>query len=171
MQEKRKDVDCRRLCEYILLADERQGAGFHNGYDMEDFKKVSLEITIRFRDIDAMGHVNNAVFFTYFEEGRKAFIGRLLGIVEPSDYYFILGRIECEYLRAITLSHEILLEIWVGSVGKKSFTFKYRIVDRKDRSVIYARGESVQVFFDYSSGKTTTAPAHFIEKVSGYVEK
>ena len=138
---------------------------------MENFKKISLSIPLRFRDIDAMGHVNNAVFFTFFEEGRKAFIGRLLGIIEPSDYYFILARIECEYLRAVTLSNGILLEIWIGLVGEKSFTFKYVILDSEERSVVYARGESVQVFFDYKSGKTTTAPADFIEKISDYIEK
>ncbi|MFC1883395.1 acyl-CoA thioesterase [Thermodesulfobacteriota bacterium] len=138
---------------------------------MENFKRISLEIPVRFRDIDAMGHVNNAVFFTYFEEGRKVFIGKLLGIVEPSDYYFILARIECEYLRAVTLSNEVLLETWIGHIGEKSFTFKYAVLDRKDHSIVYARGESVQVFFDYKLGKTCVATVDFIEKVSSYVEK
>ena len=138
---------------------------------MENFKKISLEIPIRFRDLDAMGHVNNAVFFTYFEEGRKVFIGKLLGIVEPSDYSFILARIECDYLRAVTLSNEILLEIWIGHIGEKSFTFKYAVLDRKDRSMVYAKGESVQVFFDYRQGKTCVATGDFIERVSSYTEK
>jgi acyl-CoA thioester hydrolase len=138
---------------------------------MEKFKKISLQIATRFRDLDAMGHVNNAVFFTYFEEGRKAFIGKLLGIVEPSDYSFILAHIECDYLRAVTLSNEILLEIWIGQIGEKSFTFKYAVLARKDRTIVYARGESVQVFFDYKQGKTCDATPDFIEKVSSYVEK
>jgi acyl-CoA thioester hydrolase len=138
---------------------------------MEHYSKIAMKIDVRFRDIDAMGHVNNAVFFTYFEEGRKAFIGKLLDIVEPSEYYFILAHIECEYKRAITLSNNIFLEIWIGHVGERSFTFKYAVVDREDPSVIYAKGTSTQVFFDYALGKTTGAPADFIEKISKYVEE
>ncbi|MBU2497282.1 MAG: thioesterase family protein, partial [Proteobacteria bacterium] len=46
---------------------------------MGKHKELITELAVRFRDIDAMGHVNNAVFFTYFEEGRKAFLEEVLG--------------------------------------------------------------------------------------------
>ena len=44
-------------------------------------------------------------------------------------------------------------------------------LDKKDRAIVYARGESVQVFFDYKSGKTFAATSDFMKKVSSYVEK
>lgn len=138
---------------------------------MDAPRKIEIDISIRFRDVDAMGHVNNSVFFTYFEEGRKAFIGRLLGIVEPSEYYFILARIECEYLKAVTLSNHIFLQVWIGKIGEKSFTFKYQVNDREEASLVYAKAESVQVFFDYEAGKTTKVPEGFIENVSSYIER
>ncbi|MBL7226216.1 MAG: hypothetical protein ISS59_08770, partial [Desulfobacteraceae bacterium] len=50
---------------------------------MNRHKKLNIDINVRFRDIDSMGHVNNAVFFTYFEEGRKAFLHTLFNIIEP----------------------------------------------------------------------------------------
>lgn len=44
---------------------------------MNIFKKFSVNINVRFRDIDSKGHVNNAVFFTFFEERRKAFLNKI----------------------------------------------------------------------------------------------
>ena len=49
---------------------------------MHKYDKISTDIEVRFRDIDSMGHVNNAVFLTYFEEGRKAFLSKVLDIVK-----------------------------------------------------------------------------------------
>ena len=54
-------------------------------------KKISTPIAVRFRDVDSMGHVNNAVYFTYFEEGRKAFVHELFGLKRPTDFQFILA--------------------------------------------------------------------------------
>jgi len=137
---------------------------------MNRHEKIRVELPLRFRDLDAMGHVNNAVFFTYFEEGRKAFLHRVLGLVKPADYFFIIARIGCEFRAALTLEDSAALEIWIGKIGGKSFTFRYRIVDEGDPPRVFARGESVQVFFDYHAGRSTKAPAGFAEKVSSYVE-
>ena len=137
---------------------------------MSRLKKIRVPLSLRFRDLDAMGHVNNAVFFTYFEEGRKDFLHRVLGVVRPEDYFFILAKIDCEFLAALTLEDTSILEIWIGKIGKKSFTFRYRILDKEDPSRVFATGESIQVFFDYQAGCTMQAPAGFTEKASSYVE-
>jgi acyl-CoA thioesterase FadM len=52
---------------------------------MENLEKISTHIEVRFRDIDSMGHVNNAVFLTYFEEGRKVFLSGTIPI--PGDFF------------------------------------------------------------------------------------
>ncbi len=56
-------------------------------------KTIITNLSVRFSDIDAMGHVNNAVFFTYFEEGRKEFLYSLFNIINPEDYSFILAHL------------------------------------------------------------------------------
>ncbi len=73
------------------------------GYIMIEHKKIVTEIKTRFRDIDSMGHVNNAVYLTYFEEGRKEFIYSLFGIINPEDYNFILAHIACDFLKPISI--------------------------------------------------------------------
>jgi YbgC/YbaW family acyl-CoA thioester hydrolase len=85
-------------------------------------------INVRFNDIDAMGHVNNAVMFTYFEEGRKAlFLERLKG-VKGGGFNFILAHIQCDYLLPVRLEDRPVLKMTVSAIGGKSFGLSYVLV-------------------------------------------
>jgi len=134
---------------------------------MLEHKKIVKEINIRFRDIDSMEHVNNAVYLTYFEEGRKEFIHSLFGIVNPEDYNFILAHISCDFLKPIKISDNVFLEIWVGEIGKKRFDFLYKLKKKgiDDESSTCAKGRSVQVYFDYKQNKTLPIPEHILKKL------
>jgi acyl-CoA thioester hydrolase len=134
-------------------------------------KKIITDITVRFRDIDSMGHVNNAVFFTYFEEGRKEFLRSLFNIIKPEDYNFILAHISCDFLKPLRINDPILLQLWVGEVGTKRFDLVYSIVKRDDESVVYAKGRSVQIFFDYKSNATMPIPQYFLDKILEYADR
>lgn len=111
-------------------------------------------IEIRFKDLDAMKHVNNAVMFTYFEEARKGFFLDLVHATTPGEFQFILAHIECDYLKPVHLQDRLLMKMWVGDIGKKSFTFHYRLVDERDPSIIFSTGKSVQVCYDYRAKRT-----------------
>ena len=134
---------------------------------MAEHKKIVTEIKIRFRDIDSMGHVNNAVYLTYFEEGRKEFIQSLFGITNPEDYNFILAHISCDFLKPIKISDTVLLEIWVGEIGKKRFDFMYKLLKsvNDNESSVCAKGHSVQVFFDYKQNTTLPIPEQIRNKL------
>lgn len=134
-------------------------------------KKIITDITTRFRDIDSMGHVNNAVYFTYFEEGRKEFLRSLFNIVNPDEYNFILAHIRCDYLKPIRISDPISLELWVGEIGLKKFDLVYAIVNRDDSSAVYATGRSVQIFYDYKKNASMPIPQYFLDKILEYAEK
>jgi acyl-CoA thioester hydrolase len=138
---------------------------------MSAHKRMAIDIHIRFRDIDSMGHVNNVVYLTYFEEGRKEFVRSVFGIVNPEDYNFILAHISCDFLKPIRISDTVYLEIWVGEIGRKRFDFSYRLVSKdsiNDESAVYAKGRSVQVFFDYKKNTTVPIPEHILEKITEY---
>jgi acyl-CoA thioester hydrolase len=134
-------------------------------------KKIITDIPIRFRDIDSMGHVNNAVFFTYFEEGRKEFLHLLFNIVRPEEYNFILAHISCDFLKPIKISDPISLQLWVGEIGRKKFDLVYAIVNRNDDSTVYAKGQSVQIFFDYKNNATLPIPQDFMDKILEYTDR
>ncbi len=134
----------------------------------EDMKKVTTEITIRFRDIDAMGHVNNALYLTYFEEGRKAFLAEALGIIHHADYPFILANITCDYLKPIMLEDRVALDVWISETGTRSFTFAYELRGLTESGTVFGRGSSVMVMYDYAGGKTVTIPDDFLVKIREY---
>ncbi|GAB6190708.1 acyl-CoA thioesterase [Desulfocastanea catecholica] len=138
---------------------------------MIEHKKIVTEIKTRFRDIDSMGHVNNAVYLTYFEEGRKEFLYSLFGIINPEDYNFILAHIACDFLKPIKISDTVSLEIWVGKIGGKRFDFIYKLLKKgvnENESSVCANGRSVQVFFDYKQNITLPIPAHIRKKLSEF---
>ena len=138
---------------------------------MDDNKAFTIGIGVRFRDLDALGHVNNAVFFTYFEEGRKNFFQRYMETSASSAFNFILARISCDYIHPIKLNNLLQLQIWVVKIGNKSFTFKYRLADRLNERIVYAKGESTQVCFNYNKNKSIVVSENMYTILSEYKEK
>jgi acyl-CoA thioester hydrolase len=138
---------------------------------MSLFKKFAKEVSIRFHDIDAMGHVNNAVYFTYFEEGRKYFLIDVFGTTDIEKISFILAHQRCDYLKPVKLEDRVVVTVWVGEVGRKKFSFKYTLTDRSDASMVYAKGESLMVMYDYKAEKTIEIPVGFLKKILEYQEK
>ena len=137
-------------------------------FSMTGQKKMVVNIPVRLRDIDFMGHVNHVVYLTYFEEGRKELIRSLFGIVDPGDYNFIMAHVTCDFIQPIKISDIVSVEIWVGKIGGKSFEFNYRIFrpgDDQRESAIYAKGRSVQVYFDYKKNISIPIPEFVRERL------
>jgi acyl-CoA thioester hydrolase len=128
-----------------------------------------MDIEIRFRDLDALGHVNNAVYFTYFEEGRKNFSKAVFQVKSPSDFAFIMAHIRCDYLRPVKMSDSVKLQMWVQNIGRKSFGFGYKLVDHADDTLVYAAGESIQVCYDYSTSRSIEVTTDMKKKLSRYL--
>ncbi len=122
-----------------------------------------IQIPVRFRDLDAMGHVNNAVFFTYFEIGRETFhLDNISSQIDKSrSSSFILAHISCNYIRPIILGTQLTLTMAVKKIESKSFDYLYILSDSTDESIEYARGESVQVCYDYAQNKSIEISPEF----------
>lgn len=111
------------------------------------------QIQLRFSDLDAMGHVNNARYLSYIEDAR---IGLLRQIIDTMDEQappgLILARSEIDHRRPITLSTEPLqVDVWVADVGGKSFTLEYEV---RQAGQVAAQARSVMVAFDYATAST-----------------
>jgi acyl-CoA thioester hydrolase len=119
--------------------------------------EVEVEIQLRWRDLDALGHVNNAVFVTYLEVARVAYFQAMYGKVETLDFNFILARIEVDFLSPVVMDDLPICRIGIHEAGHKSFTFRYLLESRKDGRAL-ARGTSVQVCYDYAKGRTIPLP-------------
>ena len=135
-----------------------------------EHKLFARDIDIRFRDIDAMGHVNNSVYFTYFEYGRVKFFHSEAQKRTFGKFSFILAHIRCDYTRPVTMEDKITVQMWIGKIGSKSFTFQYRLVDRTDPSILFASAESVQVCFDYRKNESVPVAEELRVALSTYLK-
>ena len=109
---------------------------------MDDYPFVHRE-RVRFRDCDAMGHVNNAVFSTYLEEAR---IG-VLGGLAP----FILARVEIDFRSELRAGEQIEIGTRCARIGTKSFELEHQI---RANGRVVADAKSVLVGYDYEAGAT-----------------
>jgi len=120
---------------------------------MLDGYRVRLPIQVRFRDTDLLGHINNAVYATYFESGRMEYWAQFTGGHSFENWPFILARSEIDFLAEGHAGQALTLGVRVSRIGGKSFDFEYLLVRDQD-GVALARGRSVQVMFDYRSKRT-----------------
>ena len=120
-----------------------------------DFPYVHRE-RVRFRDCDAMGHVNNAVYSTYLEESR---IGVLGGLTE-----FILARVEIDFRSELRAGETVEVRTSCPRIGTKSFDLEH-VIRAGERVVAEAR--SVLVSYDYATGSTVPVPDDLRARLTG----
>jgi len=118
---------------------------------------VTVEIPVAWGDMDAMGHVNNTVYFRYFETARiRCFAEVGLGAIEHSDGVGpILHSTSCRFRIPLTHPDTITVGARIGEVGDDRFAMIHRAVSHGHREVA-ADGESLIVTFSYTTG--TKAP-------------
>jgi acyl-CoA thioester hydrolase len=111
---------------------------------------------VRFRDCDAMGHVNHAVYFTYFEQCRLTCWRDLTGVPSPHARV-IIARAECDYRAPAVFGDELEIGLTIGEIGRSSFTLLYQIHHAQSGRAI-AQGKTVMVSYDYQAGKAVALP-------------
>ena len=120
--------------------------------------EISLEVA--FRDIDAMGFVNNAVFFAYFETVRIKYLGEVMrsGLLgtELLDLPLILVDASCTYKSPALLTEILHIGTGVSRFGTKSFDMLYRVQGEDGRLIAY--GKTVQVMYDYITRSAFSIP-------------
>ncbi len=130
--------------------------------------EISLEVA--FRDIDAMGFVNNAVFFAYFETVRIKYLGEVMrrGLMgtELLDLPLILVDASCTYKSPALLTEILHIGTGISRFGTKSFDMLYRVQGEDGRLVAY--GKTVQVMYDYITRSAFPIPEDVREYVTQF---
>jgi acyl-CoA thioester hydrolase len=111
--------------------------------------KFSIELPVQFRDIDVMGHVNNATYLQYMETARVELARRLGQVREGFRASFIVGSVRCEFKKPIRDERRITVSVWVSRIGDRSWDLDYNI--RGARKGEYAVGRTTQVAYDYKT--------------------
>lgn len=114
----------------------------------------AVEMTVRWRDLDAFGHVNNAVYLTYLEAARVELWRSRMDGRDARDIPFVVARVEIDYRSAVELGETVRVELACESIGRRSFTLRYRVLaDGR----LAAEARSVQVTVD-RTGRTIPVP-------------
>jgi acyl-CoA thioester hydrolase len=118
---------------------------------------------VRFRDLDPMGHVNNAVFLTYIESARVAFLRQLGAAPTLEDMSIIVARIEIDFRAPVRLGDEVEISARVSRFGDKSFDLDHEL---RVEGRIVAEAKTVLVTYDYSKREAVPIPRDWREKLA-----
>jgi acyl-CoA thioester hydrolase len=130
--------------------------------------KFSVELPVQFRDIDVMGHVNNATYLQYMETARVELARRLGEVRDGFRASFIVASARCEFKRPIREERRITVSAWVSRIGDRSWDLDYTI--RGLRGVEFAIGRTTQVAYDYNARSATKISEKLKGRLKKYVE-
>ena len=118
-----------------------------------------FRIPVRWSDMDANAHVNNATYFTYFEQARIEWLERI-GMQNTADGEGpVVVQTSCNFKAPIPYPEMLEVRVYGGAPGRTSFPTFYEIVGTLGAGVKYADGQAVMVWTDRRSGKSRSVPA------------
>lgn len=116
----------------------------------------SVEIQVRFADLDAYGHVNHATFFTFLETARTlVFKDPFLELMDRGLLLMIV-KAECRYLKPVDLNGKVIVAMQLEEHRRTSFSLGYQVHD--GQGTTFAAAKTVMVCFDEKRGKPVAIP-------------
>ena len=128
---------------------------------------VVLEQDVIWRDLDAFQHVNNAVYFRYFEDARISYFART-GILEHKQQTGlgpILASTKCDFRIPLSFPDRVLIATTVKDLKEKRFTMQY-FVFSENAGELAAEGEGLIVYYDYTAGHSCPVPQNIVEAIA-----
>ena len=123
---------------------------------MSDEFRHRTRVEVRFRDLDAFGHVNNAVVSSYVELARVRYLVDVLGVDPVGRMPLILAMIKIDYLSPIFFSDEVHIASRVDWLGNSSIAMSHLVQGGDGRDL--ARSSSVLVTYDYTEARPMPVP-------------
>jgi acyl-CoA thioester hydrolase len=133
--------------------------------------KHKTPIQLRFKDVDVMGHVNNANHLTYIELARLKYFEDVVGtdVNWSHQQGIILAHVSIDYKAPVFLRDTIFVYTRCSKLGKKSIELSWAIVREKNSAEeIVAQGIAVLVCYDYASEKTVEVPAEQRKRIEAF---
>jgi acyl-CoA thioester hydrolase len=109
---------------------------------------------IRWGDMDAMGHVNNAVYFRYLEQARVEWLSAIDCAPNPAGEGPVIVNAHCTFLRQLTYPGEIEVRTYLGAIGRSSFETIQEIRRVDDMETLAAEGGAKVVWVNFREGKS-----------------
>ena len=118
----------------------------------------TTRMSVRWGDMDAYGHVNNTVYFRYFEQARCEWIEQMGFRVSPEEPTGpVIINASCTFLSPVNYPATVLIKMYAGEPGRTSVMTWYELfVEGEDR--IYCEGSAKTVWMDNRTGKSVPMP-------------
>jgi len=128
--------------------------------DIPEQKKLTYEmvIPIRWGDMDAMGHVNNTIYFRYLEIIRIEWMYSICGASDPRGQGFVIVNAFCNFIRQLEYPGDILARHYVANPGRTSFDTFITLERSDDPGVLYATGGATTVWVDFPAKRPLPLP-------------
>ena len=133
---------------------------------------IRHRLTVRFRDCDPLGHVNNAVYLTYLEQARFTLWRAQFGFLANAATEFgkrgagfILAKADVDFTAQARYGDELEVRLGLEAVGRSSFTYVYEIVKVATEQVV-AKARTVQVRFDYDAQQPVAVDDELRQKLA-----
>ena len=127
---------------------------------------VSIQVSVAWGEQDLFGHVNNIVYFRYFESVRMHFLDRI-GVLRShreTGIGVILASTTCDFKKPVQWPQKLVVRTGCDHVGNTSFIMQYEIVN--EVGDVVATGSSVQVMYDYNRGHKMPIPDQVISAIA-----
>ena len=122
-----------------------------NMSEEKEIYKHSIPVQLRFNDTDALGHVNNSVYLSFYDLGKTDYFNTIRGLeIKQRDVDVVIAHIDVDFIAPVFLNDHIAVQTRVSAIGNKSFSLKQRIVDQEtgeEKCVCH----TVMVGFDFET--------------------
>jgi len=133
-------------------------------------ERFVYDVALRWSDMDAYGHVNNARFLTLYEEARVAmfFVGARAHGLGSFEEGIVIARHEVDYLKPVDYGDPVRIEMWISELRAAAFTVSYEMFDDE---VLASRAKSVCVPYNLANGHPRRISPEEREFLAPYVSE
>lgn len=129
--------------------------------------KTHLPIQIRFSDIDALGHINNNIYFSFFDLAKVDYFDRIRGSVSWTEGTIVIAHLEVDYLSSVFYKEKVTVDSKIIKIGNKSGQFLQQLRNEKTGE-IKCICTSTFVYLDTSTHKPAPIPFVWREAIEKY---
>jgi acyl-CoA thioester hydrolase len=135
---------------------------------MEEIEfRHTLPIQLRFNDVDKFGHVNNTVYFSFYDLGKTEYFSYVCPGVDWEKEGIVVVHIEANFLSQIYGADHIAVQTAVSEIGNKSFHLVQRVVDT-DTNEVKCECKSVMVCYDLQKHESMSMPQVWVDAICSY---
>ncbi|WP_067865602.1 acyl-CoA thioesterase [Neptuniibacter marinus] len=127
--------------------------------DLEKSKLLySCSIPVRWGDMDAYGHVNNAMYMRYLEEARVQLLDNMNVELDPNGLAPVVIDIGCSFIRPVVYPDQLRIDCYISDPGRSSFMTYYKVFSQHDDKAIVSHGHAKVVWIDHRIEKSVPLP-------------